>query len=270
MADDLSSADTSNSGAATLDATASGESAGFDTSAASAGASGSDAALAPDASAPSIGTYNAAPVPSAPSISADDIARANAQYLAPVLQQLAPKPEAPKHPWNDPSAYWSMAGVPEDRAHAEFDRRLEQRTAAVAESLMEKRLNAALDEQRKQFAAALAWQEQQFGARFAADPAFARIESHFKRYVSEGVPPGYARRLAELDAGIIGRPAAAASPAAPAAPAASVPLPPRSATSPATRTAAPAAPGKKPWKNVNDRAEFEARFNALADQIGVQ
>lgn len=261
MADDLTNEGQDTGNAATLDAgSAPAESAGFETSAAPSGFEAEASAPPPPAPAPV--TYTQ---PSG--ISAEDIARANYQTFGPLFQQLAPKPEAPKHPWNDPSAYWSMAGVPEDRAHAEFDRRLEQRASAVAESLVEKRLSAALDEQRKQFAQALAWQESQFKAQFAADPAFSKIESHYRRYVNEGVPPQHARRLAEMDAGISR--GAPVQHAAPPAPAASAPMPPRHATSPATRTAAPAVSANK-WKDFTSENERRSRFDALAAKFGVE
>lgn len=215
--------------------------------------------------------YSAAPTPSSSGPSADDIARAfareNAQTLGPILQRLEPKPTPQKQPWDDPDAFWNMTGVPENRMSAEFQRRVDQFVSAQADARAQAAIDKALEAQNQRFAQALAWQEAQFRARYAQDPAFGRIEAHYQRYVSEGVPPAYARRLAEADAGV-------ASAARPAPAPVGVPAVPRHATSPATRTAAPASAAAKgkwtpPVGDADRTSSFRTHFDQIADRLGV-
>ena len=229
-----------------------------------------DSSPVPDAPAPNTesdfsddsGAGAAAPAAAthAPSFpTAAELAQANHAAFAPIFDRLAPKPEPAKTPYDDPG-FFNFAGVPEEKLHGEYLRRHSEYARHQAGLEFEKRSQQL--EQR--FANALAWQESQFRARFAVDPGFSRIESHYNKYVQRGYDPADARRLAQLDAGVTTGAGAVAPGAAAPRPA---PLPPAHATTPAAQSRAPAG-AKKPF-NVYDSAQVRARFNAIADKHGI-
>src|SRR3972149_212105 len=197
--------------------------------------------------------------PPAAAFTAEDLARANYQTFGPLLQQIVPQPEAPKTPWSDPVASWgALQGVQDDRVHSEYQTRHEQ----LARHIAQEEVRTALEKQRVEFQNILRGQADYFQAQFARDPGFQRIEPFFRKYSQEGLPPAYARRLAEEDAGI-SRPAGPSGQAAPRP----APVPPRYATSPATRTAPGGGPSPK--LNAFNKAEVESHFfNTLAPKHG--
>ena len=169
----------------------------------------------------------AAPAPAVQSYpTADDIARANYSTFGPIFQQMVPRPAPPEMPWKDPGQYWNM---PSENPQAAFH----ERVTKYAEHIAEARV-APLIQRIQQLEGAFQYAQ----ARFATDPNFSKIEARFQELVYDRVPPHHARRYAELEMG-----QASPNQASPTTPR-PIPMPPRHATSPATRTSAPQAPAR--------------------------
>lgn len=203
-----------------------------------------------------IGT-SPSPTPAAPAFDYESLARANAQALAPALQQFAPKPPAPEHPWSKPEQYWDLTGFQGPAAFQEMHRRVDQLAEHKAQAAVEKMRADIVKEVQQAFQG----QRSYFAAQFQQDPVFSKIQPHFDKYVQRGYDAADARFLAERDAGISRSAAPSAAGPRP------VPMPPKHATSPATRNGAPAPASAKGW-NVHDTGERESRFSKLAAEHG--
>lgn len=201
-----------------------------------------------------------APAPS-PSIDYQQLAAANAQALAPVFQQFAPKP-APA-PWESDNYFEIPAGL-DGPAAAKWVR---DRVSAVAEAKAEAKAKAEADALRREFSAALNGQAQYMAARFSADPKFAAIQSHFDKYARAGYSAQDARYLAERDAGMH----SAQTNATPgAATTRTVGAPPPHLTTPTGRAGANApANGFDPVKFKTDENYRFVRFKQHAANVGI-
>ena len=192
---------------------------------------------------------------SQPSFDYDRLARTQAETLRPILQQFAPKPAAPAEPWADRNKFWTLPQGPE--ANEQFHQRLEQ--------VIEARVKSALEGFEQKVGTALQGRDAYFKQTFAVDPNFQRLQTHFDRYVQQGVPPEHAKRLAQLDAGMIGNGAPQGQPAA-GAQGRSMPQAPRHLTTQPAR--AGGVPQPKGNVNFRDEKVRESRFNALAAKYG--
>jgi hypothetical protein len=203
-------------------------------------------AQAPVASAPA----------SAPSPSIDYQALAHA-----VAQANRPVPPPQKNPWDTPDFY--KLGVPEEKIHEELHSRFSQHAKGVVQSEIQNFAPAVKQYVQDEIQKALA----QAGAKYAIDPAFAKVEPIFNSLVAKGIPPSEARELANFRAGIGAR----GNQPSPGATAPKVPSVPAHAAANTSRP--PAAPangsnGLPAWKNVYDKKERLSRWNALADRLG--
>lgn len=193
-----------------------------------------------------------APAPS-PAIDYDRFAAAQAQALAPVFQQFAPKPSPSAQPWDKPE-FWQLPEGPD--ANRMFHERIQQFADARAKAAA----SEAVESLRREFAQALQGRDAYMQARYAPDPNFTRIEAHFQKYVREGMPAQYARRLAEQDAGVGGAPSGAGQ-------ARGVPTPPPHLTSPGTRSASPAQ--QKTKLDIWNAKSREDAAKAQAAKLGL-
>lgn len=191
---------------------------------------------------------------SQPSFDYDRLARTQAETLRPILQQFAPKPPTPAEPWADRNKFWTLPQGLE--ANEAFHQRLEQ--------VIEARVKSALEGFEQKVGTALQGRDAYFKQTFAVDPNFQRLQTHFDRYVQQGVPPEHAKRLAQLDAGMIGQGQAPAAQGVPQA--RQMPAAPRHLTTQPAR----AGGVPQPKANVDFRNEKarESRFNAIAAKLG--
>lgn len=195
-----------------------------------------------------------APVPAPqPSIDYDRLGQTYMQANASLMQQFAPKPAPQPQPWDKPE-FWELPQGPD--ATRLFHERIQQFADARAEA----KVKAVADSLRQEFAQVLQGRDAYMQARFASDPNFTRIEAHFQKYVREGLPAQYARRLAEQDAGA----AAPQQGAAQSRPA--VPQPPKHMTTPQGRSGA--APAQRPSFDFRNENHREAHFKSLAAKFG--
>lgn len=147
-----------------------------------------------------------APAP-APSIDYGQLAQANAQALAPVLQQFAPRPPAPAHEAPD---YFAIPPGLDGAAAAKW---VQDRVQTLADARAEAKVNAAMKDFEARMGAALRGRDEYFAMQFAADPKFAALKAHLDRYAQAGFNAKDARYLAERDAGMH---TSASAPGAPA------------------------------------------------------
>lgn len=216
-----------------------------------------DAAVPPaDAEMHDTGTAADAgsPSPASPGFDYDAFARANAAAMNPLLAQFAPKPVAPKQPWDDPD-YYGMAGVPQERLSSEYQKRMQAHVEHLADSRADAKIAALKDEIRGAFQG----QAAMFQSQFARDPGFVKVQAHYEKYMREGARPEHARRLAEQDAGVSRAPAAATG-------AKPMNRPPGHSTPPGGRQ----TPGQstRPKVNIMDPKATESRFYEIAAQQG--
>lgn len=202
------------------------------------------------ASQPSDAGAAYAPAPAAAPATIDY--QALAQAVAAAHQ---PPPPPQKNPWDDPGFY--KLAVPEEQLHGEFHGRLGQHVTGVVDSKL-----AQFGPAVKQYVdQVLEREREEMRARYAMDPAFAKVEAIYEQLKKEGVPAKHARELANARVGVGKVPTPAAAPRVPAAPAHASATPSRPA---------PAQPrdqlGK--WTNLYDKKERLARFNAIADRLG--
>ncbi len=133
------------------------------------------------------------------------------------------------------------------------------------EQVIEARVKSALEGFEQKVGTALQGRDAYFKQTFAVDPNFSRLQTHFDKYVQQGVPPEHAKRLAQLDAGMIGNGAPQGQPAA-GAQGRSMPQAPRHLTTQPAR--AGGVPQPKGNVNFRDEKVRESRFNALAAKYG--
>lgn len=168
-----------------------------------------------------------------PVVLARAMAEANAQYLGPVLRQIAPQ-QAPARPeWEADPLKWGTIpeGTPPDiaaRINAE-------RIAAVAKHYAAAERAAVRDELRQEMAQYLQGQQAYFERRYVPDQAITPVKAQFEKYERMGLSKDDALYLAQRDAGVHTR----SAPPAPTSAPKPVPTPPRYATGPQARTVPP-------------------------------